>query len=448
MALTIGLGALGLGAVLQRFSSDVSSRIEQARQAGLTLEIEAGRQVRLALDHFSNSYSDSMNETVDRLDGTVQDSYSKLRGLVQTFQSGNNDQIILLTSRVQQFVNTLPAGNLRPQVTFVTPQYIPPSRDPSPFTLHIQGNFPNIGRPDMVPTLRLSNRLSRQTIIQDYRPHQTTVQEMTFNLPMSLLGSGEERRVTLTSGELRIPHEEGGILGFGARRVDHIFHLLLGMLPRTPGTIRLRIISPGQAQPRTQLHQSQEFMQEAPTTWGERTYEIAPMQGWSVVRGTARIKVLAKNEDWGPVYDEFDRDDSNRVLWKVSTKCYGHYQQFEDRAKVAEQLRADNPNSGIAIMFGPSPHPIKPFLRFKIEFQEYQDYVPEVTREEEIHLPWKDSKVIELPPHAQWRVSLQAFNGTNHEIAQTTLDNRFITVQSTPNSLTIGTVNPSTLNLL
>ncbi|MBS0616236.1 MAG: hypothetical protein JSR58_06765 [Verrucomicrobia bacterium] len=414
MAGFVGLGAIGLGGALRLFTGSVSDLIEQARQAGLSLEIEAGRQVRLAINHFSNAYSDRMNETVDRLDDLGQRQFAELRAIVEAAQNRNHDQFADLTSRIQQFVNTLPFANLRPQVRTVSPRCVAPVTDQTHFILRIQGNFPNIGQPGLAPRLILRGN--------EYQPQQATVQAIEFNLPRTVLGNGEERSITLTQGELHFPHEENGLLGFGNRRIEDIFHLFIGMLPTSPGTIRVHIVSPGPIVRRTQQHVSQEFIQTAPEM-EDRTYEIAPSQGWHIVRGTARIRVLQKITNCGGVTDEFERDDSDRILWKVSTwlKWPGHL-----------VYQAQN---------------TPPTLRFQIEFQECKDESQEITRQEEIQLQWRNSRVIDLPPHARWRVVLDAFDRSHHEMAQTTMENRFITVQATSNSLTLGTVNPATLDV-
>ncbi|MBS0616237.1 MAG: hypothetical protein JSR58_06770 [Verrucomicrobia bacterium] len=424
MAGVVGLGAIGLGGALRLFTGNVSDLIEQARQAGLSLEIEAGRQAGLAIDHFSNAYGERMNETVDRLDAAAQIHLANLQAIVQTAQDRNQTQITDLTARVQQFINTLPAANLRPQVRTVSPRCVAPVADQTHFILRIQGNFPNIGRPGHAPRLVLRGN--------DYQPQQATVQELTYNLPRTVLGAGEERRVTLTQGELHFPHEENVLLGFGNRRIEDIFHLFIGMLPTSPGTIRVHIVSPGRPARITQQHVSQEFTQTAPEI-DERTYEIAPSQGWHVVRGTARIRILQENTELGGVSNTFERDDSDRILWKVSTWVAWPGHMF---------LQPRTAPNGVLI-----PGRSGPSLRFQIVFQEYQDAAQEVNHEEEIQLHWRNSRVVELPPHARWRVVLDAFDRSHHEMAQTTMDNRFITVQATSNSLTLGTVNPATLDV-
>src|SRR5882762_7382973 len=65
------VGAATLGATLNSMSSDVSTIVEQAGEAGRGVVIEAGAQADLAIQNAKVAYEDSLNKSVDKLDATT-----------------------------------------------------------------------------------------------------------------------------------------------------------------------------------------------------------------------------------------------------------------------------------------------------------------------------------------------------------------------------------------
>jgi len=65
------VGIVTLGFTLNKLSETIQQAIENARNAGQTLEMEAGRQAYLTIEEAKNAYKESLNLTMDRVDQTT-----------------------------------------------------------------------------------------------------------------------------------------------------------------------------------------------------------------------------------------------------------------------------------------------------------------------------------------------------------------------------------------
>lgn len=91
-----------IGLVLSQLRSQVEQLIDHAKNAGLTLEMELGRQMILTIDAAEKAYSDQLKNTVATVDPKVRGSINQLSSSVNEFEAKFGEDVSSVMSSVQR----------------------------------------------------------------------------------------------------------------------------------------------------------------------------------------------------------------------------------------------------------------------------------------------------------------------------------------------------------
>lgn len=400
-----------VGFFLNHLMDQVQQAIVDARNAGLNLEIEAGREVGLAVENAKNAFSQSLNESMDRIDSTMRKAMDQLSSMAQEVQERNEVALRTTTARVQQFINTLPFANLQPQVTDVTPRYIVPVPEDKKYNVSIKffGNFMFAAHEAHQPELLVNG--------QNFVPSANTTQELDFSVPSTVLfppGSTDPSKVSLVSAQLNIPWQRSEF--WGMRHITEVdqYRIQMGALPSSPGQITFQYTTP------RVVREQQKFIQGGFHLASTREagnddqkdvpFKVTPHTGWHVVRGSSRIEQFCGQGDYS--YPHLISDDADAVVYQATTIHHG----------------AGSSGS----------------MDFSIAFDEYREVTVQDPHSENIVLNWGDSVAI---TQAVGRIIFQAFDGSHAEFAGADLSNRYIKIRDQGGTLIVSTADPSTLTL-
>jgi len=404
---SFGQSAL-LGAALIKLGDQLQQSIDDAKNAGLNVEIQGGREISLAIESFKNAYASSLNLTMDKLDTTVTNQFENLKSLTDAFSSNTAQTLGELTSKAQQIVNSLPFRKHEPQLTSFTPTYVVPSTQSYNISITCQGNFEAAAEPKMRPTLTIGNKT-----FQAAGGNQTLQIKVPVD-SVKTLPDVQQGKINYIIGNLNVPWRDSKFLGiFHPKRLDK-YVLYIGILPKQPGTLTLQhtIDSPRHT---VKSFMSSTFYQSSGVNGANDDHKdvpwlVTPDQGWHVVRNSSGFFPGNNVGDWSK---SFISDDGDRVHYNVTTIHHG--------------------------LFGTSGE-----LFFRIGFDEYLDDNVKVTHSVPFDINWGDSRTIDYGV-GTWKLVFKAFDGSTHEFVGDDPSNPFIQIVKSGMTYMLVTANPNTL---
>src|SRR6266404_1547347 len=216
-----------VGFFLNHLMDQLQQTIDDARNAGLGVAMQAGREANIAIANAQNAYQDSLNETIDKVDPKIKGTLDQLQSLVNDVASNASLTLDDTTKRTQQIVNSLPFRSHQPQLTKILPRFVVPARQSYPAVIHFQGNFEYAARQDFTPIVESNGH--------QYTASQNSSQDLTFIIPVSDLfvisPDKESNQYDFTTAELRVPWETSGFLGLNKQRHEDRYKLIIGALP-------------------------------------------------------------------------------------------------------------------------------------------------------------------------------------------------------------------------
>jgi len=219
-----------LGFVISQLMDQAQQTIEQARNAGLTLEMEAGRQVYLTLGQAQAAYTQSLDHTVDKVDDATRRNIAQLTTAVQGLRNHTFNDLRTLTGQLQVVVQSLPFREHQPQLATVSPHFAVPSLKAPALVFRFSGSFEFAGRQGFIPTLRIGQHTASADT--------ATTQELKFLVPSEVVARlANTSRVVFIKAELTVPWQEKHLLS--TERLKDRYPILLGLLPSTPGRITI-----------------------------------------------------------------------------------------------------------------------------------------------------------------------------------------------------------------
>jgi hypothetical protein len=407
--------AATVGVVLSGLLDQVGGLIDQAKNAGNSLQMEAGREVYLALQNAQNAYAQSLNLTVSTAGGEVTKQIGQLTSLVNDVQNNTFGSLTQLTTRTQTIVNSLPFRQHQPQVERITPTFIAPRLAAQSVPVRYEGNFEFASDPSFAPILKLH---AKQIPLGT-----NTTQKLTFELPRNELGIGNNPAVDsvhFVHGTLEIPWNESIWMGLRHRRHQDTYKTLIGVLPSSPGAISVMHFVPREVI-ETRAFNSTTFELCSIRECGNNDhldvpFAVAPDAGWSVVRNTSHFD---KSWNEGDNSNSFVSDDGGQVVYKVSTV---HHGAFGTSGKV----------------------------RFSIGFNESRAHTVTDTVTEVINdsgrttLHWGEQRTYPFAT-GTYKVVFDAFDKAHFEFQAPDNGNPFLKVRDQGGSLVLVSADPATL---
>ncbi len=382
--------ALALRSVLDDLQKRVDGSIQQAinvgENAGIRLELEAGRQVTLAIQNAKNAYLESLDQTVDRLDAVARSSLNSLASMVQEMENKGSLEISRIEAAAQQLINTLPFANTHPQLKSVQPKYVVLPSSGRELTLQFWGNFKDAAHQQYEPSLEVGGRV--------YHPISTTTQNLAFRC---FIDKTSTSQFSCLSGLLKIPFEAGKF--FTEKSVAE-YKILLQVLPSSPGKIKVYYTS----------KQSEKIMQNKTVTINARADNDFP------ARSVTKTAVIHPDSGWSI-------DPSSVQGPFVHKGAHGSHGQPQIVSKDSNQIVAQ---VGLSAVDGKHMGRIA----YDVRFFQVQQVQKIEKRQEELVILWQNSKVLDHENNEEvHKIEFDAFDGTHSEYAGPDLNNPYLKIR-------------------
>lgn len=393
--ISVSIPLLGniLDGLLESVDRSIEEAINSARNAGLDLEIEAGRQIGIAIENAKNAYKDSLDHTIDQAGKAIQEQVEQLKSMVQDLQNKVTEELEKLESKTQQFILSLPFANKQTQLSRVQPRYAVIADGAPKVHFKFEGVFYYSASAGFEPTLSFGDQV--------YAPVSTTTQSLEFEIPTGSLISNEDDAMTknsYASGILSAPWDNGWIW---SNRVESTYKVYLGALPLSPGKIQVEYTA------KKIVTVTKHFVSGTIDAWADKHYP----KKWVVIENTT--------------YAEAGWQICSEARAVIHAGAHGNHDNpivsRRERTFVISQV-------GLAAFDGKHMGRVS----YHVEFDEAQEQTHITKRVEEIKLKWGDSCIIE--PNEDEEVSKFIFDafadGSHNEYAGPTLDNPYLKISA------------------
>ncbi len=376
-----------LDSLQKKIDSSIQSAISAAENAGMNIEIEAGRQVAIAIENAKLAYQDSMEKTLDKVNDTIRNSINALSSMVQDVQDKNDKTLHEIEQKATEWIMALPLAGWQPQLTKVRPKYVVITPTVHQSMVHFNGLFKYAANPKYMPTLELGPTT--------YKPENTTNQELGFTVNIS---NGLMDKCAYTVGTLKVPYENGWI--WSDVKTSE-YKVWLGALPLLPGKINVYYTS-------TVIDKATKHIvsgtikawadKDYPAQWVTKTFTVYPERGWYVIPSSVTGPFVHPGAHGSHSTPAIKSIDPNQIVTEIGLSAI------------------DGKHMGR--------------VEYHVEFDQVQDVVVKHSRQEAITLPWRDSKVIEPQKGEEVsKIAFDAFNGHHYEFAGPDLSNPFLKIR-------------------
>lgn len=401
--------ALGVGAFLDKLTSDLKEAEEKAIGGGEVLEIGAGGEIARLIQQAKDAYADSLQLTLSQVGAEEQKTLAALQDTVQSFIDKSYTSISALEDKALAVAHVLPFSKDYPNMWSYVPHYVPPpiSTDDKNVTIHLDGDFLDVTEPKYSPSLAVSGKT--------FQASARSTGFVEFQIPRSdLLAS--DTKINVETLQIDIPYKKSTLIVFENEK-HTTFSLPLVMLPKSAGTVTITTTSssPGKLrQPVTSPEFRQESGDDDIKDGGEHA-ELAihkwfPDPGFQVIPSTVGYKITWSQGKGGVDQDWWFSRNLSTALEAVLCFSTEHH-RFGTSGKV----------------------------HFLITFTEEKDVNNTTSVPTSAVLPWNSSKVFSLPTGASWKGKIDLFDGRSFEFAGP-YSNEYVRVSPGPTTVTVTSV--------
>lgn len=399
---TLGIDPATLaGDFLQGLFKDVESSLDRiisnAENSIIRAEIEACREVSVAIANIKEAYKESLDLTISEIDREISAKFEQLFGLVDKIVHESMEDVEKIMEDAQQLVNSLPFSDKHPQVTRISPRYIVPDNSSTPVPISFYGNFYYNSDKGFQPTFKINNQSLPLLGLQ--------TQQLIFAAPSKYLPFPQDiHSYSYLVGNLIVPWKSGWII---TSTEVSTFDILLGMLPSSPGHISLEYTSyvPARStQPYATAEQKAWCDNYYPQGWKVMTFAFYPEEGWYF--------------------------DTSSVNFQITYAHGSHSERITTLDK-----------SQIVLEFGCTAKDGKHMgrINYIITAMQYKDGTQPQKNLQELNLVWGDRKVIGNPT----LVTFEPFDGGPiQQFAGPSSDNKYIQILKEGDQLVIKAVLP------
>ncbi len=390
--------AISIGKTLNQLLENIQNTIELARNSYLSVEMQAGTEVFLAIEKAKHAYSDCLDVSVDKVDKTVRDNLDRLSKLTEEVQARNNVQLLKIAYSIQQIVNTLPFANSQPQLTSTSPKLVGQISPLEKILWRFHGNFPSSSDPELKPSLVIGK--------DAIEPQINTTQELAFLVPYSILFKPALNPSKFCFADLKLPWYKNSSL------VTDCYRVAIGLIPPNPGKITLEKTTLQLRKERKEF-KSNQFKLDS--TQDRRDHIDVPFTvisepGWAIDPRSQSFHVVREKGSWNK---RLQNITSDRITYLVTTR-----------------YRLLAPSGSV---------------KWTIHYDAERVIQEESKTTEDVVLKWGDSKAFDVY-QGNWKVVFQDFNGTTNEFTGINQPNPYIKFHRQGGKLLISTVDPSNLS--
>lgn len=373
--------------------------INNAENAVAQAEIEACREVTIAIENTKEAYKESLEFTIKEVNDAITNDLGQLFSMADQIAKKNMDKVSDLIKQAQQLVNSLPFSNKQPQLTSVRPRYIVPTNSSNPILILFDGNFFYSADKDCKPSFSVSN-LSLPLVSSTTQRLMFSASNKNFPPPLDLYS------YNYLVGNLLIPWKSGWII---TQPETSQYNVFLGILPLSPGKISLEYteyVPVRSTQPYASAEQKAWCDNHYKQNWVVMTFPFYPDEGWHF--------------------------DTNTLGLSISYAVGSHSERFT-------QVDKDQ----VVLEYGCSAKDGKHMgrINFVVNGMEYKDGTQPKKTSQALDLKWGERKVIGNPT----LITFEPFDGSPiQQYAGPTLDDtKYIQISSEGGQLAIKAVPPS-----
>lgn len=233
-----------LDSALKRVDKSIQKAIDEGNHALLGLIMTAGAEVKKAIDHFSHTYKDHLDYTVDKVSDKMQNALNQLVSIVDHFEQLTEQGLSDATQKAQQLINSLLPFTPNNQLTSSSPNCFVVTDFSQKSNITFKGNFPWVGKKDdpwgylvfgylfsgrsYDPKLRLNET--------ECELFKTNTQVVEFRFPHSIFKElPDKSKFMMASGKITFPYNDVGWLWSTAMETS--YHVTLLALPRIAGKV-------------------------------------------------------------------------------------------------------------------------------------------------------------------------------------------------------------------
>jgi hypothetical protein len=263
-----------LGGLWDQVNGTIQQAADDLKNAGLELEMEAGKEIGLAIENAKNAYKDSLDYTMDKVSKEANDFFNRLNGMVQKFQNQIDSDMADLKVEAQQIVNTLPFASKQPQLTSITPRYVVVDDVAKVSRVTFNGNFPWSATVGFEPTLSFADK-------QCFLFNKTT-QSFTFEVSNAAFAKENKEMYAFSTGKLVVPWDDGY---FWSHKTQFEYQVGLGALPQIAGKVEVEYVDKGSdraTQGKSSPPKFYDGNQWYPEHWHTEHLDIYPDPGWLI----------------------------------------------------------------------------------------------------------------------------------------------------------------------
>lgn len=374
-----------LGGLFDQVNDTIQQATSNARNAGVELEIEAGKQLCLAIENARNAYESELDKTIEKVDVEARKIFDRLNSAVQKFQTRLIDEMQDLKLEAQLIVNALPFSSKKPQLMTIRPRYIVIGDVEKITRVVFGGNFPCSGIVGFDPALVFAGKAC---VIF----HKDT-KSITFEIPGSAFRGIDKYQYGFMTGTLTIPWDDGLIW---SHKTQYEYQVGLGSLPQIAGEVTANFINKGTERV-TKPCSSPTYFYDGndwyPEHWHTIYQDVYPEPGWQV--DVAAPVNLHKEHVHGDHKQEIISVAPNKITVKIGLYCKdGH-----DIGKV----------------------------RIRVDFQQWQYRDYKKSREERYEMNWKDDVLLKPADHEEISdVEFKAYDGSIQRFAAPDISDRSV----------------------
>ncbi|HEY4355767.1 MAG TPA: hypothetical protein VGN16_08480 [Acidobacteriaceae bacterium] len=399
-----------VGATLNDLMAQVNAAAVKAAAAGNSAGMEASRDLAVAISSTQNVYEDELGRQTDgKVTAALKSAIDQLVDAILQLNTMTSVSLQVASTDAEQVTNSLPYRQGEPKIVRMTPRFlVPSSKDSYVVKVHFTGKFDMGTKPDYFASLLIHDHT--------YKPVASSATDVEFGVPITDLFPPRTRygQMQVMTAMLKVPWQYNSLMGKKHTKKEDEFKILALALPSSPGTLKFMSKSTRMQQGAPQLHTGIQNYQCSGRTCGKpddinHMWTEPPDPNCAVVPGSSTLEV---SKSTGDFTKEFLGDAGEGVSYTVTTERKGT---------------------------GTSS------VNFTINFQETCAKEVPNTVGDTIDLTWGDTKTVKLPGGSQWKVSLDAFDGTHADFTKTDSSNPFVKVIAAPDAVTVTTPPPGTV---
>lgn len=317
---------------LDRVDESINSALQGANQMGLMQQLEAGKQVRLAIENMSKVYEKSFTLTLEKTDAVVQRHFGEAERMINDLK----DVFLVNTlfQRAECLIRDLPFIDNTPYVTHMRPGGVVASREDYGVLFELSGSFPMGGKEE--PIQRAGGRptpkpeIGKPTLFiqkNQYSPLRTLAASVIFSVPFSVLfpNQGDSNKISLATFHVEVPFLEKNT----GKIKTHQYTGFVGMLPISIGRVAIEYSVKGVDRVYRNFEsiifsQNSRPYAEDKTITG-RQYSISPNDGYKIEKKTAKINWHEKK---GKSFGAPISEEEDRAVFAVSTHLHKKYHKI------------------------------------------------------------------------------------------------------------------------